>query len=190
MGRGDFQATLHPTGPQDAIHPQGLRQTSERLRPQRLTGEIARDELIRRRRDHQRIGRRQGLQARRNIGRLPQRQGLVTCSRPDVAHHDETRMHAQAHRDRLPGGQRALGGAWSEGLQNAKARPDGPLGVVFMGHRIAKIHQHAIAEVLRHIAVKALDHLGAGLVIGAHHVPKVFGVQVARQPGRVHQVAE
>jgi hypothetical protein len=55
-----------------------------------------------------------------------------------------------------------------------------------MGHGIAKIHQQAIAEVLRHIAVKALDHRRAGLMVGAHHVPKVFGVQAAGEPGRVH----
>jgi hypothetical protein len=114
----------------------------------------------------------------------------MTSPRPDVANHDEARMHAQAHGDVLPGGQRELRGERRKSLQNAEPRPDGPLGVIFMRHGMAKIDQQAIAQVLRHIAVKTLNHLGAGLMIGAHDVPQVFRVQVARQPGRVHQVAE
>ena len=33
VGGSDLQATLHPAGPQDPIHPQGLRQAAERLLP-------------------------------------------------------------------------------------------------------------------------------------------------------------
>ena len=49
------------------------RPTTERLLLERLTREIALDEVIRRSGDHQRIGRRQVLQPRRNVRRLPQR---------------------------------------------------------------------------------------------------------------------
>ena len=75
-------------------------------------------------------------------------------------------------------------------LENAQARPAGPLGVVFVRLGIAKVHQQAIAQILRNIPVKALDHRGAGLLVGPHHVAPVFRVELPGQAGRVHQVAE
>ena len=66
----------------------------------------------------------------------------------------------------------------------------GPLGVVFMGLGIAKVHQQAIAEILRNIPVKALDDRGAGLLVGPHHLAQVFRVELPGQAGRVHQVTE
>jgi len=50
---GDGQATLHPAGAQNVIYLEGLRQAGERVRTQRLTAEIAGDELMRRGGDHQ-----------------------------------------------------------------------------------------------------------------------------------------
>ena len=50
-------------------------------------------------------------------------------------------------------------------LDHAQAGAHGPLGVVFMGLRIAKVHQQPITEILRDIPLKALDHGGAGLLI-------------------------
>jgi hypothetical protein len=76
--------------------------------------------------------------------------------------------------------QRQLGVERGNGVQNAEPRPDGPLGVVFMGHGIAKIHQHAIAQILGQITVKVLHHVGTGLVVGADNLPVVFRVQVPR----------
>lgn len=80
----------------------------------------------------------------------------------------------------------ASGAHTFEGLQQAKTSADGPLGVVFMRHGVAKIHQHAIAQVLSQIAVKALNHRSAGLMVGADNLTVVFWVQVPRQPGRMH----
>ena len=45
------------------------------------------------------------------------------------------------------------------------------LGVIFMGLRIAKVHQEAIAQILRDIAAKALDHGGTAFLVGSHHRP-------------------
>jgi hypothetical protein len=99
-------------------------------------------------------------------------------------------MHPQPHGHPVRRRQGEAGVERLDGRHNAEPGPDGPLGVVFMGYGIAKIHQQASAQVLRHIAVEALDYRRAGLMIGAHDVPKVFGVQVAREPGRIHQVTE
>jgi hypothetical protein len=56
--------------------------------------------------------------------------------------------------------------------------------------RIAEVHQQAITEVLCNIAVKALDHGGAGGLIGAHHLAVVFWVELPGEDGRIRQVAE
>jgi len=55
---------------------------------------------------------------------------------------------------------------------------------------IAEVDQQAITEILRDMPLKASDHLGAGLLIGAHHLAQVFGVKLAGEYGRVHQVTE
>ena len=56
--------------------------------------------------------------------------------------------------------------------------------------RIAKIDQQAIAEILGDMPVKALDDLGTGGLVGAHHLPQIFGIELAGERGRVHQVTE
>ena len=59
-----------------------------------------------------------------------------------------------------------------------------------MGLGIAEVHQQAIAEVLGNMAVKALDDLGTGGLIGPHHGAEVFRIELTRQRRRVHQVTE
>jgi hypothetical protein len=64
-----------------------------------------------------------------------------------------------------------------------------------MRHWIAKIHQHAVAQVLRDIAVEPLHHLGTGLMVGMQHLTVLFRVwtfcrgyytrQVAAEHGEV-----
>jgi hypothetical protein len=56
--------------------------------------------------------------------------------------------------------------------------------------RIAAVHQQAVTEVLRNIAVKALDHSVAGGLIGAHHLTIVFGVELPGEGSRVHQITK
>ena len=56
--------------------------------------------------------------------------------------------------------------------------------------RIAKVHQQAITEVLRNVAVKALDHVGAGGLVGAHHLTVVFRVELPGEGSRVHQITK
>ena len=76
------------------------------------------------------------------------------------------------------------------GLDKLQAGLHGPLRFVFMGLGIAEVDQQPIAEILRHIAVKALDHGGSGLLVGAYHGAVVFGVELAGELRRVHQIAE
>jgi hypothetical protein len=55
---------------------------------------------------------------------------------------------------------------------------------------IAKVHHEPIAKVLRDMPLKAVDHRAAGVLIRPDHVPEVFGIKLARERRRVHQVAK
>jgi hypothetical protein len=66
----------------------------------------------------------------------------------------------------------------------------GPYGIVFMRLRIAKVHQEPVTEVLGDMAGKTLDDHRAGGLIGPNDLPQVFGVELAGEPGGIHQVTE
>ena len=53
------------------------------------------------------------------------------------------------------------------GLDQPEPRAHGALGIVLMGLGIAKVDQQAVAQILRNMPLKALDHLGTGLLIGS-----------------------
>src|SRR5262245_61674785 len=55
---------------------------------------------------------------------------------------------------------------------------------------IAKIDEQAVAEVLGDMPRKALDDLGTGSLVGAHHLPQVFRIELTGERSRLHQVAE
>ena len=71
-----------------------------------------------------------------------------------------------------------------------KPGPHGALRIVFMRLGIAKIDQQAIAEILGNMALKALDDLSAGLLVGPHHLPQVFGIEPTGERGRIYQITE
>ena len=98
----------------------------------------------------------------------------------------DAHAHGQPHASFLlqPGIQEPYG------LQDTQSGPPGALGIVFVCLGIAKVHQQAVAQILRNIPVKALDHRGAGLLVVPHDVAPVFRIALPGEPGRVHQIAE
>jgi hypothetical protein len=78
----------------------------------------------------------------------------------------------------------------SQSLDDAQPGPHRPLCVIFVRQGVAEVDEQTIAEVLRDMPLKAGDHLGAGLLIGAHYLAQLFWVELAGQHGRVHQVTE
>ena len=40
------------------------------------------------------------------------------------------------------------------------------------------------------MSLKALDDLSTGSLVGAHHLPQIFGIELAGERGRIHQVTE
>src|SRR5262245_4603265 len=59
-----------------------------------------------------------------------------------------------------------------------------------MGLRIAKINQHAVAEILRDKTIVAAHDLGDALMIGCNDLAQVFRVHKRRKCRRTNQVRE
>jgi hypothetical protein len=78
----------------------------------------------------------------------------------------------------------------THGLHNPQTRMHGALGIIFMGARVAKVDEQAIAEILRDVPLKALDDRGGGFLVGAHHLTQVFGVELLAELCGVDQIAE
>src|SRR5262245_55841840 len=74
--------------------------------------------------------------------------------------------------------------------QHLQSGVDGTLGIVFMGLGIAKIDQQTIAKILGNMATIALDHLGAGGLIGHRDLAEVFRIKLISERCRANQVAE
>jgi hypothetical protein len=76
------------------------------------------------------------------------------------------------------------------GLDNAQTGVHRTPGVVFMGHRVAKIDQQPIAEVLGDMPRVGLDDLRRGLLVGTDHGAQVFRVELAGELRGAYQIAE
>jgi hypothetical protein len=107
-----------------------------------------------------------------------------------LSHHHQPGMAPQAygevHPVLLPQARVEL----SDGLDHPEAGPHSPLGIVFVCQGVPEVDQQAIAEILGDMPLKAGDDLGASLLIGAHHLPEVFGIKLAGQHRRVDEVTE
>ena len=78
----------------------------------------------------------------------------------------------------------------SDRCDQLQPRPYRPLGVILMGLRIAEVHKHAIAHVLRYEPAKALHGLGDALLVGGNDLAQVLGVHASRERRRADQVRE
>ena len=75
-------------------------------------------------------------------------------------------------------------------LDNAQAGPDRPLGLIVMGLRVTKVDEQPVAQMLRDLAPKALDHLRTGGLVGLEHRQQVFRIELASERCRAHQIAD
>ena len=125
------------------------------------------------------------LQARREVRRLADDAALLRLARSDqVADHD------QPGRDADTGLQRSAGLQRCHRRDQLQPRPHRPLGVVLMRLRIAEIHQHAVAHVLRHEPAEALHGLGDAFLIGRNDLAQVLRVHAGGERRRADQVRE
>jgi hypothetical protein len=56
--------------------------------------------------------------------------------------------------------------------------------------RPAEVGEHTVTHVFRDVPAPALDHLGAGAMIGVDHVAHVLRIESHCEFGRTNQVAE
>ena len=136
------------------------------------------------------IGRGNTLDSRRNVRCFPQGQLFVPPAAAHLAHDHWPRMDANAHRQPHPFVLLQPGIQCAHGLQDAQCRTHGALRIVFVRLRKAKVDQHAIAEILGDIAIKALDNASTGLLVCPDDLPQVFRVELAGEPGGIRQVTE
>ena len=130
------------------------------------------------------------LQAGGQVGGLAERQLFLPGAAPHLTHHHQPGMDPQAHGQVHPPLLRQAGIELPQGLHHPQPGPHRPLGVIFVRQGVAEVDEQAIAEILGDMPLKAGDHLGAGLLIGPHHLAQVFRVELAGERGRVHQVTE
>ena len=109
---------------------------------------------------------------------------------PDLPDDHQPGMDTEAHSDPHPVALLQVGIKGLHGPDNPEAGAHGALGVVFMGLGIAKVDEQAIAEILGNVPVHALDHLSTGVLVGAHDLAEVFRVELTREAGGIHKVAE
>jgi hypothetical protein len=67
---------------------------------------------------------------------------------------------------------------------------DSTLCIILVGYRISKIHEQPIPEQLSDIPIVALNNVGTHPLIGTHNVTVLFGVELRREFGGVHQVTK
>jgi hypothetical protein len=109
----------------------------------------------------------------------------------DVADHHEARVNTDADLDRLSSRLSSVSCFLPlDCLYNLQPRTHRPARIIFMCRRIAEVDQQPIAQILREVAIMALNNLATGLLILLHDRAVVFGIQLCRQCCRAHEVTE
>src|SRR5262249_41934696 len=101
----------------------------------------------------------------------------MPISTTHLPHDNQTSMHTYPHRKPYTPLVFQAGVQHADGLNNAQACADSSLGIVFVRLGIAIVDQQAVPEVLRNIAVEALDDLCTRRLIGPDDLAVVFGVE-------------
>ena len=126
------------------------------------------------------------LQPRRQVWRLADRNALGRIAGPQLLA-DDNQPGGDADA-RLKGHvgtrlQRA------DRVQDRKAGAHGLLRVMLIGRRVAKIDQHAIAEILGDKSIEARHHIVDRLVESRDQIAHVLGVETCRESHRIDDVA-
>ena len=136
--------------------------------------------------DHDPVRRGQGLQACGEIRCLAERDPLAYRTRlGQVADDHEAGRHADAHAQRPadPIEFTDLGDEREPGANGAH-------GVVFVPVGVAEIDHGTVAEQQRDVAIEVPHGIGDALMVPADDLAEVFRVELRRQLGGTHQVAE
>jgi hypothetical protein len=190
LGERGVEAAADPAPPDRTVDRDRLLDPLEPLAPEALGEEDPRDQSKRRSAHHHRVRLGRRLQPCCHVRGVAEGKRLPPLATAHLAHHDRPGVDADPHRelDRVLRPQRLV--PLGERLHDAQTRTHGPLGIVFVCVRVAEVDQQAVAQVLGDVALVALDDRGGGLLVAAHHLAPVLGVESCGEAGRVHQVAE
>src|SRR6266699_983824 len=76
------------------------------------------------------------------------------------------------------------------GFHNTQSSTDGAMRIVLMRLGITEIHKQSVTKQLGDMPIVALDNVGTNPLIGTDHLPVLFGIELAGESSRIHQVTE
>ncbi len=156
----------------------GLRQSSDPDDAERVAVEHPPHQPTRAGGDHHLARRCRGLQQRRHVWRLADRNALSSVAGPQrLPDNNQPRGDADARLKGHSGSDLQP----ADRVEDGKAGAHGLLGVMLMSRRVAKIDQHAIAQVLGDKSIESGHHIGAPFVEGGDQIPHVLGVKTGRK---------
>jgi hypothetical protein len=118
------------------------------------------------------------LETGSDIGHFPHGQLFLTSGFTHFANHDNPRMDAYTNTELDTFGLLQLLIPVSHGIEDTQTCPYCSLCVIFMRLGIAEIHQQAISQQLGNMPIVAVDHFGTNPLIGTHHFPIIFRVEL------------
>src|SRR5262245_27181400 len=119
----------------------------------------------------------QPLELGGKVGRFAQGKSLAPVSTTHLSHDDQTSMNTYPYRQPYTPLVLQAGIQHAHGLKKVQACADSPLGIVFVCLGIAIVDHQAVPEVLRNIAIEALDDLRTRCLVGTNDLAVIFGVE-------------
>ena len=187
----DLEAADRARGAQGAIHADGTRHPLQRLLPQRLGLEVALDQVARVRADDNRSRLGDRLKSCSDVRGLPD--DVVLRARVAGAHlphhHDPgVEPDPRLQRDVEPLAEVLVDR--HELVDDSEAGVHCPLCIVLVRARVAEVGDHTVAEILRRVAVEAVDGTRAGVLVRAEDLAPVLGVERPGERRGLDEVAE
>jgi hypothetical protein len=140
--------------------------------------------------DDQGVGRSHLLQPCRKVQSVTERELLVGPRKTDLAHYNQPGVDRQPHGH--PDAVVALqaGVQPGDGLEDPQPSPHGLVRVILVRGGVSEVDQHAVAEVLRDVAVEPSHNRGTARVVLTQDLAELLRIQSPRQRGRLHEVTE
>ena len=132
----------------------------------------------------------QRLHALRQADRVPLRRVVHAQIVADPADHDLARVEADAHPERDAVPHAHLVGIFAHGVAQVQRRVAGALRVVLVRDRRAEERHDAVAGVLVHRALEAMDAVGEDREEAVEDLVPLFGIELLGQIHRALHVGE
>ncbi len=122
----------------------------------------------------------EGLQTRGKIWSLANHRLLARCSLADqIPHHHQPGCDANPYLEC----HIAVLFEGADCGHEVQSGSNGPLGLILVGARVAKIGQHSVTQIFRDMALIAGDHLGDAVIIGPNDITEILWIEVCCELG-------